>query len=175
MNKGVMAIIGIVVLVVGVGLFGYNVSVDNRAVMLGNKFDKQLGLVEGFHDTMWKTIKQQANVTDKAKDAFKEIYTPLIEGRYSQGDGTLMKWVKEHNPEFGTEMYQKLMVSIESLRKQFFHVQSQVLATIQEHDNLRERFPSKVFCNAEPLEYEVISSTRSKQVMKDGKDDDVSL
>ena len=175
MNKGVIAVIGIVVLVIGVGLFGYNVSVDNRSVMLNNKFDKQLGQIEAFHDTMWKTIKQQAGVTDKAKDAFKEIYTPLIAGRYSQGDGTLMKWVKEHNPEFGTEMYQKLQVSIESLRKQFFHTQTQILATVQEHDNLRERFPSKLFCSAEPMQYEVISSTRSKAVMEAGVDDDVSL
>ena len=55
---------------------------------------------------MRKVLKQKAQVTDEYKSAFESIYPKLIEGRYSKGDGSLMKWIKESNPNFDVSLYQ---------------------------------------------------------------------
>jgi len=177
MNTGLK--VGILALVViamfGGALFMYNVSVDNRLIDLRNLFEKEKAAVETFHDTMWKTIKQQAKVTDKMKDAFKDIYTPLITGRYDKGDGTLMKWIKEDNPKFDQAAYSKLMVTIESLRKEFFATQDRIQGVVKEHNDVMKKFPSSLFADGELLEFVPISSTKSKQVMKTRVDDDTDL
>ena len=112
---------------------------------------------------MWKTITQQASVSEQYKDAFKEIYPELIEGRYSQGDGSLMKWIQESNPTFDTSLYKKLMQTIEVQRLSFAKSQERMLDIIREHETLCNTYPSKWFVsNKTHIEYTVVSSTRSK-------------
>lgn len=192
MFKKIFAL-GLIALIVAViGIFMYNVQVDNRIIDLQNLFAKENAKVETFHDTMWKTIKQQANVTDKMKEAFKEIYIPLIQGRYSQGDGTLMKWIKEDNPKFDQAAYTKLMNSIESLRREFFAIQDTIQGVVKEHNDMigmpirakdgtilrvKKKFPTGYFIDddIEFLEFVPISSTASKEVMKTRVDDNTDL
>ena len=66
-------------------------------------------------------------MTDEYKEAFREIYPQLIEGRYSQGDGSLMKWIQESNPNFDTSLYKDLMNSIEVERTYFAAEQKKML------------------------------------------------
>ena len=125
---------------------------------------------------MWKTLQQKAQVTNEYKDAFAEIYPALIEGRYSQGDGSMMKWIQEANPNFDTSLYKDLMQSIELNREEFRKTQEKMLDILREHEVLLNSYPSKWFVsNTEKIEYIVISSTRSKVVMNTGIDDDVKL
>ena len=151
-------------------------SYNNQEISLRKQAKAQRGKVEGVFDTMWKTISQQAQVSNEYKDAFKEIYPDLIAGRYSQGDGSLMKWIQEANPEFDTSLYKHLMQTIEVQRIQFQKSQERMLDLIREHETLCETYPSKWFIsNKTPIEYTVISSTKSKMTMETGIDDDVEL
>ena len=132
--------------------------------------------MEGVHDKMWKVLQQKAQVSNEYKNAFSEIYPNLIEGRYSQGDGSLMKWITEANPTFDTSLYKDLMLSIELLRTEFQKSQERMLDIIREHNVLLTTVPSKCFVsNTERIEYTIISSTRSKTVMTTGLDNDISL
>jgi hypothetical protein len=125
---------------------------------------------------MWKVLQQKAQVSNEYKEAFAEIYPQLIEGRYSQGDGSLMKWITEANPTFDTSLYKDLMLSIELLRTEFQKSQERMLDIIREHNVLLTTMPSKWFIsNTSKIEYTVISSTRSKTVMNTGIDDEVDL
>ena len=125
---------------------------------------------------MWKVLQQKAQVSNEYKEAFSEIYPQLIEGRYSQGDGSLMKWITEANPTFDTSLYKDLMLSIELLRTEFQKSQERMLDIIREHNVLLTTMPSKWFIsNTSKIEYTVISSTRSKTVMNTGIDDEVDL
>ena len=152
--------------------FNYN----NEEIALRQQAEAQRGKIEGTFDTMWKTISQQAQVSNEYKDAFKEIYPELIEGRYSQGDGSLMKWIQEANPEFDTSLYKTLMQTIEVQRLQFLKTQERMLDIIREHETLCQTYPSKWFINNKtPIEYTVISSSKSKMTMETGIDDDVDL
>ena len=126
---------------------------------------------------MWKVIQQKAQVTTEYKDAFAKIYPEIISGRYSgDGDGSLMKWVTESNPNFDTSLYTDLMQSIEILRSEFQRNQETMLDLVREHKTLCTTYPGRWFIsNTMEIEYTVISSTKSKVVMETGIDDDVKL
>ena len=159
--------------IIGVSMyFGYN----NQDARIRAQAEAQRGKIEGVHDKMWKTLQQKAQVTNEYKDAFSEIYPALIEGRYSQGDGSMMKWIQEANPNFDTSLYKDLRQSIELNREEVRKTQERMLDVLREHEVLLTTVPAKWFIqNKERVEYTVISSTRSKVVMETGLDDNVNL
>lgn len=156
--------------------FGMYFSYNNSDARLRNLAEAQRGNLENVYDKMWKILQQKAQVSDQYRDAFKEIYPKLIEGRYSQGDGTLMKWIQESNPQFDVSLYKDLMNSIEVERTVFSNEQKKMLDIIREHNNLIKTVPGKwLVNNLTEIAYTVISSTRSKAVMESGTDDDINL
>lgn len=166
----------VVLLISGLTVFNTYRSTFDKNVELKNAFKAQKNVIAGNYDKMWKVLKQKANVTEQAAAAFKDIYVPMIEGRYSKGDGSLMKWVTEQNPQFDQSIFKDLMQSIEALRSEFETEQKKILAIKEQHDNLRERFWSHIFLGNEPeLEYQMITSTQTQEVVKSGKDDDIDL
>ena len=160
-------------MIVGVSMyFSYN----NTEIALRKEAEAQRAKVEGVYDKMWKIIQQKAQVSNEYKNAFKEIYPEIISGRYSQGDGSLMKWIQESNPNFDVSLYKDLMSSIEIYRTEFQRSQERMIDIIREHSTLCETYPYRFFVkNKTPIEYTVISSTQSKTVMETGLDDNVNL
>ena len=159
--------------IIGVSMyFTYN----NTEIKLRKEAVAQQDKVEGVYDKMWKIIQQKAQVSNEYKEAFKEIYPEIISGRYSSGDGSLMKWLQESNPEFDTSLYKDLMAAIEIYRTEFQHSQERMIDIIREHEVLISTYPSKWFIkNKTPIEYTIISSTKSKTAVETGIDDDVDL
>ena len=87
-----------------------------------------------------------------------------------------MKWIKESNPNFDTSLYKDVMDAVEIQRTQFMKAQERMLDIKREHDMLCKTYPSKWFItNDSEIEYIVVSSSRSKNAMTTGKDDDVDL
>ncbi len=173
MGISLVALIAIV-LVLAV-LVIYYFSVNNREVALRKEADAQRGKIETVHDTMWKTLKQEAGVTEQYRDAFEKIYPELIAGRYEKGDG-MMKWIQESNPDFDTSLYQHLMQSIDTQRASFASAQQRMLDVIRERETLLESMPAKWFVsNKSKIEYQVISSTQTRSVIESGVDDNVDL
>lgn len=169
----------VLVLLIGLGaIVGVSMyfSYNNTEINLRKQSDAQRSKVEGVYDKMWKIIQQKAQVSNEYKEAFKEIYPEIISGRYSSGDGSLMKWIQESNPEFDTSLYKDLMASIEIYRTEFQHSQEKMIDIIREHEVLISSYPSKWFIkNKQPIEYTVISSTRTKDTVETGIDDNVDL
>lgn len=167
-----LIILGVVLLLLMVMYFHYN----NREIALRKEAEAQQGKIESVYDTMWKTLKQEAGVTDQYRKTFEEIYPKLIAGRYSQEGGELMKFIQESNPDFDTRLYDKLMQSIEAQRAYFASSQQRMLDIIRERETLLEQMPSCWFIsNKSKIEYEVISSTASKDTMVSRREDDVEL
>ena len=174
--KQILISIGIILAVIAVTIVGMYFSYNNQEISLRQEAEAQRGRIEANHDAMWKIINQQAQVADQYKTAFEEIYPELISGRYSSGDGSLMKWIQEQNPNFDTSLYQTLMESIEVQRLSFEKNQARMLDIIREHETLCKTVPGAWFIKDKtPIEYTVISSTRTKIVMGTGIDDDVEL
>ena len=69
-------LLGIVVMV-----FVMYMSYSNSEVRLRNAVKAQQEANTTSFDTCWKIIQGQAQVADKYKDSFKEIYGSLMQGR----------------------------------------------------------------------------------------------
>lgn len=172
----IISAITVVVIGLGVLLAGTYFSVNNEEKQLRNLAEAQRGKIETQYDAMWKIIQQKAKVTDEYKESFKDIFVGIIDGRYSQGDGSLMKWIQESNPNFDSTMYKDLMATIDIKRTEFMNTQNRMLDIIREHKNLCMIAPKCWFVNNDSeIEYTIVSSTKSKATMQTGIEDDVEL
>ncbi len=177
MTKIIILVITALVLTIGISLFIMNISYDNKEIELRTEGEAQEKKCEAYFDKMWKILKQKAGVTDQYKNAFKDIYTGLIAGRYSQGDGTLMKWIRESNPSFDASLYKDLMNSIESQREGFFNEQSRLIDIKAQHEMLIKKAPSNWFIDSgiKPLEIKIITSESTKNTYETGEENEVDL
>ena len=173
----IITLVGIAsVIIIAFGIFFYGIGVNREEIRLRELAGAEIENLESVHDQMWKTLSQKAQVTDEYRDAFGDIYKDIISGRYSQGDGSMMKWIQESNPQFNEGLYQDLMTSIEVLRGKFAEHQKKVLDIKREHNILR-RDPIKSYFLTDTSEivYEVISSAVSKKVIETREDNDIKL
>ena len=174
-----MSSTAIILIIVGffvVLLIGMYFSYNNKEIALRKESEAQKGKIESVHDTMWKIIKQKAQVSEKYKDAFEKIYPDLIRGRYANDQGSMMKWIQEQNPNFDTSLYRDLSQAIEIQRTIFSNAQQRMLDILRERETLMESMPAKFFIsNKTKIDYEVISSTNTKTIMETRIDDDIIL
>ena len=164
-------------LLVGGGMFGYwaFITVPNEVARLENRLDTQKDVMDDYFNKMWTILNQKAGVASEYKNSFKEIYVPLIEGRYSKGDGSLMKWVTEHNPTFDASLYKDLMASIEAERNGFFIEQKKMRDLLLFHKDLRMVAPKAWFVNAEPYDYTPITAEGAKEAIETRVEKDTDL
>lgn len=164
-------------LVLGVIIYtSLGISYKNDEVKLRNEYESQKGKIEAVHDMTWKLIQQKAGVAKEYAAQFDSIYSHIMSARYDKNDNVLFNWITENNPEFTADLYRELSVTIEVQRKQFLSAQTRILDIVREHNTLLETQPSGWFLEGRPrLEWEVISSTRSKEVMETRTDDDITV
>ena len=133
---------------------------------------------------MFKVISQLAEVADvkmeKSKNAFKEIYPALMEGRYGKGDGSLMKWVTESNPQFdlnaAANLYDKLAVAIEANRQEFFIEQQKLIDYNREQRASLKKFPGSWFLeSSDTIHIVVVTSATTKETFRTGEENDISI
>lgn len=158
---------------IGIGMYFSN---NRQEVYLRQQAEAQRGKVEVVYDNMWKIIHQTNEVKNSYSADFKEVVKGMMEGRYSKGDGSLMKLVVEQNPNLSPNLYSRVMDAIQVERTNFTKQQERMLDIIREHTTLCNTIPNKWFItNKSVIEYTPISSTRSKEVMKSGIDDNIEL
>lgn len=140
---------------------------NNREVALRKEAEAQEGKITSVHDTMWKIIKEKAGVAEKYRETFEKIYPELISGRYRDAGSATMKWIQESNPDFDTSLYNSLMQSIEVQRVSFSNAQQRMLDIIRERETLINSMPQGWFIrNKQPIDYVVIASDATNEVMR---------
>lgn len=175
--KKAIVIIGVAVLTIGLIIVLMGVSASNREISLRSQITAQKQVCEAYYDKLWKVISQKAQVADQYKNAFKEIYPALIEGRYgNEKGGTLMKWIQESNPTFDVSLYKDLMSSIEAERAGFFMEQKRLVDLDNEHRILKRTIPQSWFVGSRPdIAITIVSSSATKQVMESGEENDIDI
>jgi hypothetical protein len=141
--KGFLIGLGVFV-VIAIATIVWAIGLSNSERKLKLRGEAQQVVCEAFFSNMWEIIQSKAGVATEYKNGFKEIYVPLIEGRYSKGDGTLMKWITESNPQFDPSLYKDLMVAIEGQRNGFFLEQTKLIDIDREHKSMRVTFPANI-------------------------------
>lgn len=173
-----LSIIAGVVLLAAVLFTGFMMSINynNTEISMREACVAQKDVVEIAHNEMKKTIAQIAETAKLSIDKQSEMYTGIMEGRYSAGDGSLMKWITESNPTMDMSIMNKLVNTIDQQNRKFTIAQTKMKSLMQELNTYIKKAPQRWFIsNTTPFEYTVISSTYTKKVMETGKDDDIKL
>jgi flagellar basal body-associated protein FliL len=171
----VAVMLAVVFSVIAMGVSMY-FSISNQEIGLRNQAKAQQDANKVVFDKTWKVVQQYAQVTDNYKDAFERIYVKIMDARYDGKDNVLMNWITESNPNFSTELYSKLMDEISANKAEFLRVQERLIDIKREHDNLRLKFPGSLILSGRPeIVIQLVTSTKTEEAFKTGKDDDTQL
>lgn len=175
-GKVLLAMLGIVV-VAGVVVALWVMGVNNGEVDLRNRVLAQQEVCKASFDTMWKVLAQKAQIAERYRESFREIYPQLIAGRYGNDKGgVLLKWVQESNPQFDVSLYKDLMAAIEGERKSFFVNQKQLIDLKRQHDTTLQSWPNTmVLAGRQPVEITVVTSATTYDAYRTGQENDVAL
>lgn len=148
------------------------ISYQNASARLKNEFTSQEQKIESAFDDAWKTIKQVAQVDEKYRESVKEIVIGNAEAR--GGSGSLASFVTEAVPNIDSTTANRLIGIIDG-RREMLKREQQLLTNIAKlHNDLVDTFPGNLFLS-ERLEARIISSTRTKEAIETGVDDDVAI
>jgi hypothetical protein len=183
MSKTLIAVLGFL----GVGilavvvLLAMGISFHNSEVTLRNTINTKQTDNKNEMDAMWKNIAQTAQVAEKDRESLSAIFKEYATARTGTGDTKpIMNWIKEAVPnvQVNSDVFKTLMNIIVSQRDGFKFRQKELLDLGREHDNLITKFPGLVFASVlgrKHIELVIVTSTRTENAFKTGKDDDVNL
>lgn len=159
---------------------GYALSTYNTAKSLRVRYDAKLKGNEATFDNMWKKIKGTAEVTDAQKVALKEILVGYAEARNSgqSGGGALATWIQESVPNVDTSTFNNLQNIIAGSRDSWTFNQLELVDIAREYNQMLERQPSGIILSLlkfEKIDAKVITSTRTEETFKSGKDDETTV
>lgn len=146
-GNALLVILGLVAVVAlmagGCIMNGINSEVRYRNAVAAKSTANEASL-----DTMWKIIKQKANITQEATKSVKDltaVYSDIVNGRTG---GALFKMVQESYPNAGiaevTALYQDVMRTVEAERKTFKTDQLVLQDLLREHRNAQTTFPNSL-------------------------------
>jgi hypothetical protein len=171
---GIMAVIGIIMAIV---LTVYVVGVANKETVLRNQITAKQTDNTSEYDNMWKKLSQAGQVTDAQKEALRQIIVGYADARKS-GGGALATSVHEAVPTVDTSTFNNLMNIVTSSRDAWTMRQKELIDLKREDDNIIDTIPSNLVCSflgRHKIDIEVVTSSRTENSFKTGKDDDTQL
>jgi len=175
-----LSVVGLIAIfsMVTIGSF---LSFSNGEIDLENRFKQKMDERTAFYDKMWKTISQKSQIALKNDSSFSKNVNAIMEGRKDAGD-LFMKWVQESNPNSNYNevalLYMDLSRTVEGQRDVFFMEEKMIQNIVMEHNNLIDKFPGSLwnsFLGRKHLEYKPITSARTDEVIRTGKDNNVNV
>lgn len=176
-KKAVIAVVAVALIVLIGGYVGMSISYKNTQVRSKNLVEQKQEVCKAHFDKMWKAISQVAQVPEAARESFKQMYEPLISGRYSaDSGGVLMKWIQEQNPAFDWSLYKNVQSTIVAERESFLKDQEMLLDVNREYKNLIQQFPGSWFLNSnDTIIVTIITSAKTQDAYQTGQENDVTL
>ena len=144
-----LIVLGVFLVIAG-SIFFWGVGVSNSEITIAERGNAQQKVCQAFFSNMWEILKSKGAVTTEYAEQNNKFVTALMEGRYSKGDGSLMKWITEQNPQFDPSLYKDLMASIEGLRNSFFIEQSKLIDIDRQHRTMRKMFFQSLIIGRRP-------------------------
>jgi hypothetical protein len=156
-------------------------SFSNSENRLRNKFNAEMKNRTAFYDKMYKTISQKSQIAVRNDSSFKDNIHMIMDAR-KDGEQVFFKWIQESNPNANfsevSVLYKDLSRAVEAERQAFFIREETLSDIVNQHDNLLTVYPGafyNIFLGRSSLDYKPISSDRTEDVMKTGKDNDTKL
>jgi len=171
---GLLVTAGIVV-VCGLIVAGIGIGASNREVALRNKGEALQQESKVVYDNTWKVISQVAQVAEKHKQAFSDIYEKVMDKRY-QDQNLLLKFITEANPNFDKGLYPQVIDAIQGERAKFTRTQAQLIDIQREHKTLLQTWPASMFVgNRKPLDIQLVTSDKTEKTFASGRENDVEV
>lgn len=149
------------------------IGVFNQAVSLEKQFDAAVQNREAVYDNMIKQIQEKFAVAKLERETVKQMIDAVTEGRTG---GSFFKSVQEQSPEVNPQMFQEVLATIGGKRDELTRSQQNIMQIQLEHSKLREQAPSKfVVGGRSPLQTVIISSSKTKDVVSTGIDDESAI
>jgi hypothetical protein len=171
---GVLAVVGILLL----GLVFNVIAWSNDEIALRQQVLAQEKVNTTIFDKMWKIISQQAQVTDKYKDSFKEVYQTIMSGRYENAKNVTWQWIQESNPQFDSRLFEKVMVAVEANRNEFALEQKKLIDLGRSHTVMVSQFPGSLwasFLDRRPIDLKIVTSEKTEKAFSTGREDSVRV
>ena len=168
---GMVALFSLIVL-------SWGVSTYNTQASLKNTYEMKVEANKTDFDNMFKKIQQSVQVSDAQKEAFKEIYTGWASARTSEGQGRVMTWIKEVAPNVDVKIYTQVLNIITGSRDSWTTRQKELVDIAREHNQNLVTFPKNLLLGAfgfKKIDPQIVTSTRTDNAFKSGKDDEVDL
>ena len=173
---GVLLLGGAIIAIIAVGS-GFGVYQQANTIKVD--FEQQKGAIELNLDKGWKLIKQKAQVSDQYVDTYKDIMSDMTKGRYENGTGQLMATIQESNPNIDLSILKELGNTIEGIRNENEMVQKKALSLQGEYNKIITGNPMGIILHAlnilPKLELLLVTSGRTKEAVRTGEDNDVSV
>jgi hypothetical protein len=176
-NMKIFGVLGGIVVFILLLVFLMNMSYTNGQITRRNLTTAQQDVCRAHFDKMWKTIQQTAQLPDAAKDGFREMYTPLIEGRYNtERGGALMSWIQEQNPNFDWALYENVQIVIKSERESYFQEQRKLIDFQRNHKNYIQMVPNRWFLDEnDTIPIVIITSQVTEDTYKTGQENNINV
>lgn len=179
------------------GLLAVSLTWYNQAVSLEQSVQAQYRDNQNRYDALWKKIKEAAQVTDRYKVDFRDVLMGALAERAGAGNAKdpLLTFFHESNPGLDDATYVRLQQVIEAGRDDFKLGQTALLDRQRRYRTHLSSFPGAALSGllgfprvvagewAPPkdsdgdgkrtvLDYDVVTSGRTKKVFEDGKEDE---
>lgn len=188
-----------VVLVLLIGLCSIYINFHNRCVELEAAAAAQYQSNQNTYDSMWKTIKETAQVPDKYKDDFKELIAAEVPAKYGPGGSrAMMQWFNDRDLKLPENLYGRIQDVIEGNRAAFKSSQELLLDEQRAYRAHLDRFghgllarlggfPRAVAGIHAPnrdtdgdgkltvFDYEIVTSDRTQRAFETSRDDEVRV
>lgn len=177
MSKGIIVLI--IVALIGIVCSSSVISFFNQETKLRNLIVNKQTDNKNEMDAMWKIISQVAQVTEKDRESLMQIFNGYAESRTGNGDSkAVMNWITEAIPNVDNGTMINLQNTIVSQRDGFKFRQKELIGFKTEHDNLIGTFPNNIYAgifNRNKIDIVIVTSTRTEESFKTGKDDNIDL
>jgi len=151
----------------------YSGALQDRVLIEASKKN-----LEGIFDNAYKKINQTTQVARFDRNSVKDIIIQHAQARTSEG-GSLMKWVQESVPNVDSSTLKQLINVINGARDEYTQQQTYYNDRVRSYNaKLVTPFIGWILVNINkltPIEYFVVSSTRTDEVFKTGKENDIDL
>ena len=173
--KTIVLISALVLLLVGgCSVGGMYFSYNRQEVQARNACQAQLGNVENVLDNMWKNFQEIGGIADRERETAMKLFKEYAEARTSDGQGQMMAWVTEQNPNISSKIYEDLQARLTAGRQEYRESQTYMLELVRAYSNIvADPFKSIFVKNTTSFKFVVISSEGTKAAVETGKDERV--
>jgi hypothetical protein len=184
MSTGLKIVLGFLgfVTLVGIIMTFSVIGTYNECIKLENVIRAQYTANQSNYDSMWKKVKESAQVNAMYTDDLKKVYDSAIQGRYGKdGSKAVFQFIKEHNPNFDSSLYRQVQATIESGRNTFDANQKMLTDKKQIYETYIGSFPNNIvagsfgFPRIDLTKFDIVTSDSTQKAFETKKADEIKI